>query len=125
MLVDLERYPEWNPFTLVVESGLRPGEPVKMRVDLGWLTLWQTETVLEASPPRTLRWGIVSATPWLLRAERVQRLTPAGQGQGCVYETVDTIGGLLAPLVGLLFGRGLTAGFAGVARALKERVEGG
>ena len=125
VLVDLERYPEWNPFTLVVESSLEPGAPVKMLVNLGWQTLWQTETVLEVSPPRTLRWGIVSATPWLLRAERVQRLTPVEGGQGCVYETVDTIAGLVAPLVGLLFGRGLVAGFADVARALRERVEGG
>ncbi len=123
VLTDLEAYPEWNPFTLQVRSSLVPGEAVWMKVDLGWLTLWQRETVLEVLPPRHLHWHIASSVPWLLRAKRTQVLTPRQDG-GTHYTTVDVIGGLLSPLVDCLFGRGLRAGFAGVAEALKTRVEG-
>jgi uncharacterized protein YndB with AHSA1/START domain len=30
VLIDLERYPQWNPFTVKVESSLRLGEPVNL-----------------------------------------------------------------------------------------------
>ncbi|MEN0068254.1 MAG: SRPBCC domain-containing protein [Myxococcota bacterium] len=120
VLVDLERYAEWNPFTIQVDSTLEPGTPVVMRVNLSWITLTQTEQVRQVVPYERLVWGIPRLMPWLLRAERVQTITPS-EG-GCIYTTVDTIGGLLLPLVHLMFGRPLDRGFRGVAVALAERV---
>ena len=77
----------------------------------------------EVTPLQRLCWGAHNRIPWLLRADRVQTLRP--HGDGTLYETVDTIGGLLLPVVSLLFGRSLTRGFDGVARELKRRVESG
>ena len=120
-LTDLPGYPAWNPFTVRVRSSLRVGDRVVMRVRLGWLTIPQVERVSEVVPPHRLAWRIASPVPWLLRAERVQLLT-ATPG-GCTYTTVDTIGGLLQPVVHWLFGGALKRGFAGVARGLREHVE--
>ena len=116
VLVDLARYPEWNPFTVDVQSTLKVGDPVIMRVRLGWFTITQVERIAVVDAPHRLAWEIASPVPWLLRAYREQTITPISGGT--VYRTVDTIGGLLEPVVGLLFGRALHRGFRGVAEGL-------
>ena len=118
VLVDVDRYPEWNSFTTRVRSSLEPGQPIWMRVDLGWITLWFRERVREVEAPRRLVWGL--RVPGLLAAERIQTLEPTESG--CRYETVDTIEGTLAPLVHGLFGRGLERGFRRVAEDLARRL---
>lgn len=123
VLADFESYPSWNPLTSRVDATLEEGAPVRMRVHLGGLTLTQVEHVREVTPPTRIVWGIRTAVPWLLRAERVQTVTPLG-ARRCRYATVDTIGGLLEPLVALLFGRHLREGFESMAQALRRRVEG-
>ncbi len=122
MLVDLPRYGEWNPFTVAVRSTLEVGAEVDMDVRLNGRMRRQRETVLAVQPHRRLDWGMQLGPRWLLRAERHQRLT-AEQGARTRYVTVDRIEGWLAPLVHLLYGRTLTAGFAAMTAALKERVE--
>ncbi len=126
VLTDLKAYPSWNPFTSRVDATLVVGAPVRMRVHLGRLTLTQVEYVREVTPPEPvgrLTWGIRTATPWLLRAERVQTVTPISD-RWCRYTTVDTIGGALEPVVALLFGRALDEGFNAMAEALRQRAEG-
>jgi uncharacterized protein YndB with AHSA1/START domain len=126
VLVDFPAYAEWNPFTTSVQCSLEPGTMVVMRVAMpgaGPLprhALTQRETLRRVEPPHVLAWALDIGMPWLLGAERVQLLTATAEG--CVYETVDTIGGLLAPLVNLLYGRDLDAGFAGVAAGLAQAV---
>jgi hypothetical protein len=126
VLTRLSEYPTWNPFTSRVVSTLEVGAPVRMRVHLGRLTLTQVEELRQIQPPDAeagrLVWGIYAWPRWLLRAERVQTVEPLGPAR-CRYRTVDTIGGLLQPLVHRLFGRALDDGFAAVAAALRERAE--
>lgn len=126
VLTRLDEYPRWNPFTSRVTSTLEVGAPVRMRVHLGRLSLTQVEHVKQVAPPPPegrLVWGIQSLAPRLLRAERVQTVTPLGEGR-CRYATADTIGGLLEPLVALLFGAALDEGFRAMAAALRDRAEG-
>lgn len=120
VLTDLEQYPSWNPFTVRVQSSLVVGARVVMRVRLGWLTIRQVEWVSDVAPPERLAWRMRTPARWLLRAERVQTLVRTAEG--CEYHTVDTIGGLLEPVVGWLFGSALERGFAGVAAALEARL---
>lgn len=119
MLIDFDRYPEWNPFTPVIQTSLVPGTPVDIEVVL-WFRQHQREVLEEAVAPQRLVWGMVMGTRWLLWARRVQRLDPVASGTR--YETVDTIGGLLSPLVELLFGARLRNGFAAMATSLDEQV---
>ena len=58
-----------------------------------------------------------------MRAERTQTLTKLEDGR-TRYRTEDVIEGPLEPLVRVLMGGSIQRGFEGVARGLKERVEG-
>ena len=121
ILTDLDAYARWNPFTPRVRSALEPGALVWIVVWLRWLPLIQVERVQAVQPPSTLAWGFT--LPWsrLLWAERVQSLAP--HAEGCTYTTTVTIGGLLLPLVHLLFGGALREGSQAMARALKATAE--
>lgn len=122
VLTAFAAYPAWNPFTTQVTCSLVVGTPVVMRVVMaGRCTLSQTETLREVVPAQRLVWALDIGMPWLLAAERVQTLEPTAAG--CRYTTVDTIEGLLSPVVHWIFGRSLEAGFAAMAGALAVRVK--
>ena len=44
VLMDFPEYPRWNPFNIAMESHRRVGDPVRMRVQMSWLTREQTRT---------------------------------------------------------------------------------
>lgn len=126
VLVDLSRYPDWNAFTTEVRSSLEPGAPVDMRVHMRrWrFTLRQREVLRERTPPAEGRpgrlvWG--TTMPGIV-AERVQNVTPVGEGR-TRYVTEDAIEGPLGGLTHLLFGGSLDDGFRAVAEGLKRCCE--
>lgn len=122
ILVDFERYGEWNPFTTRVEANLEIGSPVMLHVRLGWLNRKQPERIETVEPPHLLAWGTTMGHPVLLSALREQRLETLSETR-CRYLTTDATSGLLTPLVALLFGRLIRQGFNDMAAALKTRAE--
>ena len=122
ILVDVERYGEWNPFTTRVDTSLEVGSPVDLYVTLGPFKLRQPESIQDVVPPRLLAWGMVMGARWLLETRREQRLEPLSDSR-CRYTTTDAFAGVLAPLAVLSFGGLIRRGFNAVAVALKERAE--
>jgi hypothetical protein len=122
VLVDFGEYAEWNPMTPAVRGELSVGSPVRLTVRLHGLNLRQRLTITEVTEPTRLVWVLDIGLPWLIRAERTQTITPVG-AQQCQYETTDRIRGLLAPLVEMMMGRALRAGFLAQSEALARRVE--
>lgn len=122
ILVDFDRYGEWNPFTTRVEASLEIGAPVMLHVRLGRLKRKQPERIETVEPPHLLAWGVTMGARFLLVARREQRLEPLGANR-CRYVTTDETRGLLTPLVALLFGRLIRRGFNDLATALKTRAE--
>lgn len=122
ILVDFERYGEWNPFTTRVEASLEIGAPVMLHVRLGWLKRKQPERIETVERPHLLAWGTTMGHPVLLSALREQRVEALGETR-CRYSTTDRTSGLLTPLVALLFGRLIRQGFNDLAAALKTRAE--
>lgn len=124
VLVDLERYPAWNPFTIAICSTLREGEAVDLTVRMSRLgrTVQQREHVREVREGERIRWGMKLLARWLLSGERDQRLERLGEGR-TRYVSEDVIAGALAPLVWLIFGPSLNDGFESMARALKVETE--
>lgn len=118
VLVDFDRYPEWNPFTPRVEATLQIGTPVALTTRLGWITLTQVESIREVVPRSRVVWG---DTLYLgsIRAERVQTLEAVDGGTR--YRTVDRIEGFLGFVVAILFGSSLERGFSEMAEALAAR----
>ena len=125
VLVDLEGYPRWNPFTVAMRSSLVPGEPIDMKVRMSrWgITISQRETVRDATPPQGDRAGrlVWGADMLGVRAERIQRVETIDAARSR-YVTEDTIEGPLGAIVFALFGGSLEDGFGGVARGLAAEV---
>lgn len=125
ILVDLASYAEWNPFTPRIDASLRPGEPVVLHVAMkpGKKLLVQKESCTVNDPARhELGWGMTMGPAFVLRAQRIQRLTPLPSG-GTRYWTGDSFAGVLTPLVMALYRSDIQRGFDAVARALKQRAE--
>lgn len=122
VLTDADRYGEWNPFTTRIETDFQPGSPVRARVLLGRLPVNVTESTTAAEPPTLLTWSSVYWKPLFLTATKTQIVTPLGAGR-CTYHTTDTMAGLLAPVVRMLFARSILRGFEETASALKRRAE--
>lgn len=123
VLVDLERYGEWNPFTPEVKSTLVVGEPVDLTVSLRGKLRRQRESLRSIEPNRRLCWGMSVLGGLVVRGERCQWLEDTGDGR-THYVSEDVISGAAAPIVSLLYGSSLREGFAAMGRGLKERVEG-
>lgn len=122
ILVDFERYGEWNPFTTRVDGDPEVGAPVDLHVTLGSLRVVQPERIEAVEGPQLLAWGMRMGHRLLLSARRDQHLEPLGATR-CRYHTTDALRGLHTPLVVLLFGRLIRRGFNDMARALKARAE--
>jgi hypothetical protein len=122
VLVDFERYGEWNPFTPEVRTRLEAGVPVDMRVRLWSGERGQREYVTQVVMGERVCWGMHMGAAWLLRAERCQWLEALDGGR-TRYVTEDRLTGALTPLVLALYGRSMQRGFQGVADGLKGQVE--
>ena len=122
ILVDVERYGEWNPFTPRVKTDFEIGSPVDLYVTLGPVKLKQLERIEAVSRPHLLAWSKKTGVRVLLSALREQRLERLDEKR-CSYLTTDAFTGLLAPLVMLLFGRLVRRGLNDVAWALKRHAE--
>ncbi len=125
ILVDVDRYREWNPFARTyTKTDVHVGATINFDVKLGRYDRKQTERFVAIEPPTLLSWSTKIARKSLLKALREQRLENRSE-TSCAYFNTDTLEGPLAPLAILLFGRAMHRGFADVGRALKQRAEDG
>ena len=122
ILMDVEKYGDWNPFTPRVDTSFEIGSPVDLYVNMGPVKIKQPELIQAVDPPRLLAWGMTMGAHFLLFTRREQRLVTTGSAS-CRYETGDAFSGLLTPLIMLLCGRLIRRGFNDVARALKAHAE--
>lgn len=124
VLRDVARYPEWNPFTVSVQTTFAIGDPVVMQVALRPpRTIRQVERISSYVEGERFSWGVVMGPRWFLRADRLQLLEELPDG-GTRYTTTDVFDGAGVGLMTALVGRYVARGFDDVARALKARCEG-
>ena len=122
ILVDLDRYGEWNPFTPKVETTLRIGDPIHLQVRLVGERLTQRVEWITRNEPYTLGWEMKLGARFLLYAERVQVLTVVDENR-TRYMTEDRFSGWLrSPVVGL-FGKAMERGFRDCGLGLKKAAE--
>lgn len=123
ILLDIDRYPEWNPFTEKVVTSFELGSPVELHVNLpGRGKRLQREFITGVHPPHKLGWGMHMLHERLLRARRWQTVEALGADR-CCYHTEDHLRGLLTPLVRWLYFQSMQEGFNNMAYALKQRAE--
>ena len=125
ILVDLPRYPQWNPYTVKVESSLRLGEPVNLFLPdptrAGEL-LHVIEQLADFEPHRLLAWEMHASADNPDAARREQIIESTGP-QSCRYHTTDQFLGATADQVMAQHGPWVQQGFDAVAVALKARAE--
>ena len=107
VLRDFDAYSSWNTFNPSAQTSGEIGATIRLVVVLRGFRVPAFEQIRALTAPERLAWGF-SFGP-VLWAERVQTIKATETGSH--YVTVDTIGGWLSPLVGLLFNGALNAGF--------------
>lgn len=124
VLTDYEKYPEWNPYTVKVETTLELGTPIVLYLpdpakpgeifrNVEWLS------VIDA--PHHLQYNTGSEIPGI-HAIRDQWVEDLGYGRSS-YRTTDVFAGDIAQLVFDMQGEWVRNGFNAVACALKARAE--
>jgi uncharacterized protein YndB with AHSA1/START domain len=124
VLVDYASYPEWNPYTIAVETTLEIGDRIDLTLpnpDGSDSTILNREYIRVVDPPHHLRYDTGEEYPGLL-GMRDQYVTELGPDR-CSYHTTDTLSGELADLVMETNGDWIKGGFDSVAHALKARAE--
>jgi hypothetical protein len=123
VVCDLASYPKWNPFVVECASTLAVGDPISMRVRL--FSLWaqpQREQILEHELGWRLCYGLPPSRLGALESRRSHEVLATGTAR-TRYISHFELGGWLAPLVSLLLGRRLRAGFGAMSAAIRVRAE--
>jgi hypothetical protein len=124
VMVDVDAYPEWNPFTVRVETTLQLGAPVVLHLpdpNNPGSTFQTHEQISAFTAPRHLQYNTGDTIPGV-HAVRDQWVHDLG-GNRCAYETTDVFTGEFAQVAFDLQGAWVTAGFNAIAWALKARAE--
>ena len=125
VLVDYARYPEWNPYTVRVDTRLEVGADVVLHLPdpaKPGATFTTNEVMRAIDPPHHLQYDTADNLPGIF-AVRDQWVTDLGGGRSS-YRTTDVFSGEHAQAAFDLQGQWVKDGFDAVARALKARAEG-
>jgi len=124
VLTDYARYPEWNPYTVRVDTTLEVGSVIDLHLPdpaNPGSTFVNREYVREVTPPHYLRYDTGEEIPGM-HAVREQWVSDLGGGRSS-YRTTDLFSGEIAGWVFEQQGAWVKAGFDSVCHALKARVE--
>ncbi len=123
VLTDLERYPEWNPFTVRAESTLEIGSAVDLYIPRGQKMMKQSFVLEVFNPPREVAWRLPRMLhKAVFNAYRTQKVTPLND-ERCTYQTSDTFDGWIAGKLYRSQSAWVLKNFTKLADALKERSE--
>ena len=124
VLVDYGRYPEWNPFTVRVDTTLEVGTKIDLYLPdptKPGETFLNREWVRAVDAPSYLRYDTAEEIPGM-HAVREQWVADLGGGRSS-YRTTDLFTGDIAGFVYEQQGEWVKAGFDSVCAALKTRAE--
>ena len=121
-LVDVDAYPEWNPFVVSLAGEVREGARLEVRIaPPGGRAMTFRPTVVAAEPGRELRWLGRLLVRGLFDGEHSFRIEPLGDARSRFVQSERFSGLLVRPLRRML--ERTQAGFAEMNAALKRRVE--
>jgi len=125
ILVDLDRYCDWNPWNFAARGTPRVGGPlIEVDVRLGERTMTVLHKILVMERGRMFRWSDTGWFTWLCYGQRTRMLEPSAGG-GCDYTVELQLTGPLVFLTRLMFGKHLVSGLAAETEALKAHAESG
>jgi hypothetical protein len=119
-LVDLQRYPAWNPFILAADGVPAVGSRLTLRMRVAGRTFTVRPRVVTRSDERCLRWFGSFGVRGLFDGEHVHELEV--HGGGTRYVQRERVSGLLVPFLGKTLAA-TEAAFDAMNGALKAHVE--
>ena len=122
VLLEFERYPEWNPFVRAIEGTPAVGERLRVRIEPpdARAVTFEPEVVIVEENHR-LAWAGRLVVPFAYDGYHEFRLEPGAGGERTRLLNRETVRGALVPL---LFDReSLERGFAAMNAALRDRAE--
>lgn len=125
ILVDLDRYHEWNPFIRRAKGRIAPGATFEVSPKTkGGKRLVFVPQVTDYQEMREFTWTGKFYFRWLAMGNHTFRLTPLDNGAIRVDHD-ERIYGIGAPLVYLFAKEQIRTGFEAMNHALKQRAEAG
>lgn len=123
ILVDLDRYADWNPFIEQAFGDVEVGEylTVRIRPDGGRASTFKP-TVTAVEPNRRFEWLGRIGIPGMFEGRHRFELEPSGEGTRFVQ--AESFSGVLVPLLSRPLNGGTRRGFEAMNRAIKDRAEG-
>ena len=125
VLVDFERYHQWNPFCVEASGKLAVGEALTMKLKNDLVPgeyFDNVETICEIDAPHCIAWAAPWIDAWPYPARRDQFIEAREQG-GCIYYSTDAFLGSHGIHVMRFAGPWVKRAFDDTAYALKAFVE--
>jgi hypothetical protein len=123
ILVDIDRWPEWNPFAKA-RGRLALGEKLEVEIrPPGKSPMKFRPTVVKLDPGVELQWLGQLGLPGIFDGEHGFRIEPEGDWR-CRFAHFETFKGALAGPILWLAGEATRRGFEAMNEALKARAEG-
>jgi hypothetical protein len=123
VLLDFERYPEWNPFVRSIQGSPTEGSVLRVKIQPpGSKAMTFRPRVLRHSVEQELRWRGSLLVRGLFDGEHYFSLAAVG-ADSTRFTQGENFSGLLVPLFRGALDRNTKAGFAAMNLALKQRLE--
>jgi len=122
VLIDFERFPDWNPFIRRIHGHAQVGSRLDVLLGAsGTRPMRFRPTVKAVVPNRELRWLGRLGLPRLFDGEHIFQIEPLGPNRVRFVQR-ERFRGLLVPLLARSLNRDVRRGFEEMNRALRERV---
>jgi len=125
-LEDVQSFPDWNPFTPMVETTFEIGSPIHMTVrffrHIPDATFSVTETIVDFEVNDRMCWVSVLGSEFWMKSYRCYIVESVTEEETTLRSTMR-YEGLLAPLTDAFSRHSVFNGFNDVATAMKERLE--
>lgn len=122
VLVDFERYGEWNEFCPEIDGKLELGAPLTMKVDLGHGLQEQVEYITCIEAPHKIVWSMRNEPDDPIHANRTQQIEPIDETR-CRYASIDEFAGPAVPAMMKAMAEPVERGFEACAQGLKREAE--
>jgi hypothetical protein len=124
VLIDFDRYSEWNPSLPSIEGEPRVGSTVALTLAMpGRPSPKVKATLTEVVPGRRLIWDGNAGADWLFAGHREFLIDPQPDGT-VLFTHVEEVSGLLFPLFRAFMGGAIQRHHDGLNTAVKARAEG-
>jgi len=122
VLVDFEKFPDWNPFIRSIRGNVQVGSRLDVLLGASGTRAMRFRPIVKAVVPnRELRWLGRLGLPRLFDGEHIFQIEPLGPIRSRFVQR-ERFRGLFVPLLARSLNRDARRGFEEMNRALRERV---